>query len=79
MNTVLSAFGDSPRLFRLVQKVMKCTKDEDVDKDVDDLDPLNLSSDDTDQKRMTTSKVMFVMMAIVLLVFSMGRNKVRAN
>eukprot|EP00985_Skeletonema_marinoi_P017645 scaffold9736_cov144-Skeletonema_marinoi.AAC.14 len=79
MNTVLSAFGDSPRLFRRVKKVMKCTKDEDVDRDADDLDPLNLSSDDTNQKRMTNSKVMLVMIVTVLLVFSMGRYKGRAN
>jgi hypothetical protein len=76
MNMVFSAFGDNPRLFRRVKKVMKCTKneDEDVEKDADELE---LSSDDTTPKRTSTSKVMFVMMLIVLVVFNMGRRKGR--
>ena len=75
MNMVLSAFGESPRLFKRVKKVMKCTKDDDVD--ADDLDPLSISSDDSNPKRTTASKVIFVMFLIALLVFNLGRRKGR--
>ena len=74
MNMVFSAFGDNPRLFRRVKKMMKCTKseDEDVDEKADEL-----LTDDTNPKRVTTSKVIFVMMLIALVVFNMGRLKGR--
>lgn len=75
MNMVLSAFGDSPRLFRRVKKVMKCTKKEDED-DADDLDSLYLS-DDSNPKSTKTSKVIFAMVLMVLLVFNLGRLKGR--
>mmetsp|Transcript_27351 Transcript_27351/g.42973 ORF Transcript_27351/g.42973 Transcript_27351/m.42973 type:complete len:579 (+) Transcript_27351:218-1954(+) len=78
MNMVLSAFGDSPRLFRRVKKVMKCTKkeDEEFDRDADDLDSLNMS-DDANSKSTLTSKVIFAMVLMVLLVFNLGRLKGR--
>lgn len=75
MNMVLSAFGDSPRLFRRVKKVMKCTKKEDEDY-ADDLDPLNLS-DDSHPKSSKTSIVILTMVLMVMLVFNLGRLKGR--
>lgn len=76
MNMVFNAFGDNRRLFRRVKKVMKCTQNdnEDVEKDADEL---NLSSEDTNSKRTSTSKVIFVMMLIALVVFNVGRRKGR--
>ncbi len=72
MNMVLSAFGESPRLFRRIKKVMKCTKD-----DADDLDPLNQSPVDSNPKRKSTSKMIFAMVFALLIVFNLGRRKGR--
>lgn len=75
MDMVLSAFGESPRLFRRVKKVMKCTKDD--EDDADDLDPLNQSPVDSNPKRKSTSKIIFVMVFVLLIVFNLGRRKGR--
>jgi hypothetical protein len=67
MNLVFSAFGDKHR-------IMKCTKKEEDDHE---LDPLTLSTDDTNAKQRHSSKVVFVMMLIVFVVFGIGRRKGR--
>ena len=73
MNLVYSSFGDTHRILRRVKNVMKCSKDEDDD----DLEAANPVTNDTNAYRPKKLKVVFLMILIVLVVFSMGRRKGR--
>jgi hypothetical protein len=77
MNLVFSAFGDKRRIIKRVKHVMQCTKKEEDNND-HELDPLTLSTGDTNNtKQRHSSKVVFVMMLTVFVVFGMGRRKGR--
>jgi hypothetical protein len=76
MNLVFSAFGDKHRIVKRVKHVMKCAQKEEDDNH--ELDPLTLSTDDTNNaKQRHSSKVVFVMMLIAFVVFGIGRRKGR--